>query len=150
MIPLEARIVLDTYVLVKILQGKVVGTAINARYQLKQRTTTPFISVVTVGELRAFSRSASWGADKRSRLDELLAEFVEVDISSPEIINAYADISTLLRSRGKTVGDNDRWIAATARVLQATVLTNDRDFTPLHPDHVSVELVDEATLIADA
>ncbi|MEO7962928.1 MAG: type II toxin-antitoxin system VapC family toxin [Gemmatimonadaceae bacterium] len=149
MIPLDARIVLDTYVLVKILQGKALGTAINERYQLQQRPTTPLISVVTVGELRAFSRSAQWGADKKSRLDALLAEFVQVDISSPDVINAYADLSTFLKSRGRAVGDNDRWIAATARVLQATVLTNDGDFSPLHPDQVSVELVDEAALLAD-
>ncbi len=57
------------------------------------------------------------------------------------MLNAFADVSTYLKERGKTVGDNDRWIAATAKVLQATVLTSDRDFEPLHPEMVSCEVV---------
>jgi len=136
----DARIVLDTSVLVKLLQGKEAGAAIESRYELGRRNSTPFISIVTVGELRAFSRSRKWGAEKLARLDDLLAELVIVDINSQDVLNAFADVSTYLRERGKTVGDNDRWIAATAKVLQATVLTTDRDFEPLHPEMVSCEV----------
>jgi len=137
----DARIVLDTSVLVKLLQGKEAGTAIESRYELGRRSSTPFISIVTVGELRAFSRGRKWGADKLARLGDLLAELVIVDINSQDVLNAFADVSTYLKERGKTVGDNDRWIAATAKVLQATVLTTDRDFEPLHPEMVSCEVV---------
>lgn len=140
MIAPDARIVLDTSVLVKLLQGKEAGAAIENRYELGRRTSTPFISIVTVGELRAFSRSRNWGAEKRARLDDLLAELVIVDINSEDVLDAFADVSTYLKERGKTVGDNDRWIAATAKVLQATVLTTDGDFAWLHPEVVSCEI----------
>lgn len=140
MIAPDARIVLDTSVLVKLLQGKEAGARIASEYELGRRGSTPFISVVTVGELRAFSRSAKWGAEKRARLDDLLAELVIVDINSQDVLDAFADVSTYLRERGKTVGDNDRWIAATAKVLQATVLTTDRDFEGLNPELVSCEI----------
>lgn len=140
MIAPDARIVLDTSVLVKILQGKEDGTRIESTYELGRRTSTPYISVVTVGELRAFSRSAKWGAEKRARLDDLLAELVIVDINSRDVLDAFADVSTFLKERGRTIGDNDRWIAATAKVLQATVLTTDRHFERLHPEMVSCEI----------
>ncbi len=38
--------------------------------------------------------------------------------------------------------DNDLWIAATAKVARATLLTTDKDFTHLSPNHCRVVLID--------
>ncbi len=144
----DARLVLDTSVVVKLLQGKEIGSAIASRYGLKQRSMVPLISVVTVGELRSFSRSLGWGRDRRERLNELVANLVVVDINSDDVLEAYADISTFTKSNGLAIGDNDRWIAATAKVLDAVVLTLDKDFAPLHPSLVSCEIVDQQALLS--
>lgn len=147
MILADARLVLDTSVVVKLLQGKEIGSAIEARYGLTQRSMVPLISVVTVGELRSFSRSLGWGRDRRERLNELVANLVVVDINSDDVLEAYADISTFAKRNGFAIGENDRWIAATAKVLDAIVLTTDRDFAPLHPSLVACEIVDQQTLL---
>ena len=44
-----------------------------------------------------------------------------------------AEIDAYLKKNGKTVGNNDVWIAATARAAGALLLTTDRDFEPLDP-----------------
>lgn len=147
-IPPDARLVLDTWVLVRLLRGQASGRVLVDRYELFARPVTPFISIVTHGELYAFARGRAWGGEKRDRLDALLAQLVTVDVNSRDVLDAFADVSTYLRERGRTVGDNDRWIAATARVLDAVVLTGDRDFAPLDPDMVRCEVIDERTLLA--
>jgi len=42
------------------------------------------------------------------------------------------------------MSDNDIWIAATASVLQATLLTTDKDFIPLNQVFLDVSLIDAA------
>jgi len=74
---------------------------------------------------------------------------VVVDISSQDVLAAFADISTFLKERGRSIGDNDRWIAATARVLQATVLAVDRHFSVLSPEMVASEVIVEGDLMTD-
>jgi tRNA(fMet)-specific endonuclease VapC len=147
MIPLDRPVVLDTWVLVHLTRGKEVGKAIEQRYRLGARAITPLISVVTVGEMYAFARRADWGDRRKALLDDLLRNFVIVDINRPDVLRAYADISTWLRSRGRAMGHNDRWIAATALVLDATVLTGDTDFDALHPELVTRERIDERAVL---
>ena len=40
--------------------------------------------------------------------------------------------------------DADRWIAATAKAADATLLTTDKDFDPLHPRYVERIWIDPA------
>lgn len=147
MIPADRPVVLDTWVLVHLCRDKDLGRAIERRYGLRGRAMTPVISIVTVGEMYAFARRADWGDRRREQLDDILSQLVVVDISLRPVLDAYADISTLLRSRGRKAGHNDRWIAATARVLDAVVLTGDRDFEPLHPEIITCEWIDERLLL---
>lgn len=65
------------------------------------------------------------------RLRELLREFVSVGISSQPVLDRYAEIRTFLTRSGRTVSDNDVWMAACASATTATLLTTDRDFDPL-------------------
>ncbi|MBX3442213.1 MAG: PIN domain-containing protein [Planctomyces sp.] len=46
---------------------------------------------------------------------------------------------------GLNIGENDVWIAATARVTGAALLTCDADFTRLPPDLIRVEFVATAS-----
>ena len=150
MIALDRQIVLDTWVLVHLCRDKAIGRAVSRRYQLGQRAATPVISIVTVGEMYSFARRADWGDRKVAMLDELLRNLVVVDISVPSVLSGYADISTWLHRHGRKVGHNDRWIAATAKALNATVLTGDADFDPLHPEIITVERIDQTAIAREA
>jgi tRNA(fMet)-specific endonuclease VapC len=149
-IPLDRLILLDTWVLVHLCRDGTVGRAIRRKYQLRERPTTPVISIVTVGEIYAFARRADWAEKKRAVLSELLANLVVMDIRLEPILQGYAEISTWLHEHGRSMGHNDRWIAATARFLDATILTGDRDFDPLHPEFITRELVDPKTIGAES
>jgi len=48
------------------------------------------------------------------------------------------------------MGDNDIWIAATASVLKATLLTTDRDFDHLDGVFLRVFYIDQKLTAADA
>jgi predicted nucleic acid-binding protein len=74
-------------------------------------------------------------------LEDLLRDLVLVDISD-EILELYAQIDVYLRQHGKSVQQNDIWIAATTVSLRAHLLTTDKDFDPLYPDPLDRTWID--------
>ena len=146
MIPADALVLLDTSVLVHLARGKQAAEIIDSSYALRGRKERPLISVVTQGEMMAFARNHGWGDDKVGRLRVLLKELVTIDINSPDIIDRYAVLSDFCLRNGLSVGDNDRWIAATAAVTDSWLLTADKDFHPLFPGRFKHEYVDPESL----
>lgn len=88
------------------------------------------ISAVTLAEVE-------WGFLK----GKLPAAFVEMERRrlrtfgvlpiDPEVAIVWGELREELRRAGRTCGDNDIWIAATARRREATVVTADYDFLAL-------------------
>ncbi len=134
---------LDTNIVVQYLRGSVVAQEVEGRLQLRHRTERPLLSVVSVGELRALAKKLGWGERKQTRLMELIRELVVVDINNKQVLEAYAELSHWTETRGRKMGQqNDLWIAATAKATGATLVTTDKDFDPLHPDHIKRIWVD--------
>lgn len=86
------------------------------------------ISVITWGEL-------FYGAEKsqqRKKVLRLLQEFTSLVpvLPMPETAGkAYGAIRALLEAGGKTIGNNDLWIAAHAKAEGLTIVTNnEREF----------------------
>ena len=50
----------------------------------------------------------------------------------------YAIIKATLLNKGKPIPENDIWIAATANILNATLITTDNDFDHLQPDFINL------------
>ena len=84
-----------------------------------------------------------------------------VDINDEKIIQRYAEIDaySLNRDRmrplpagqtARVMGKNDLWIAATASVLNAKLLTTDHDFDHLDSVFLTVVYVDQKLTAADA
>lgn len=69
-----------------------------------------------------------WGEERRRTLDELLAEFVSVDAGHPSVVEAYAELYARARAKGQPQGENDLWIAASAKATGAALITADHDF----------------------
>lgn len=129
--PLPDRFLLDTNILLHLMWGSPLAQAADSRFGLRTSLTRPLISVVTVGECRAFGRKRNWGLKKLERLDEMLRQFVIVDINTEPVLNSYAEIDAYCQQHGKKPGKNDLWIAATSTVTRARLLTSDKDFQPL-------------------
>ncbi|MBK8119442.1 MAG: type II toxin-antitoxin system VapC family toxin [Sulfuritalea sp.] len=140
---------LDTGILLHWIRASKAAEAIDAQFHLRESSFRPLICVVSLGEIEAFARNRNWGQGKRDTLKNLKKELVTVDISDARVIDAYADISSLARTKGWSIfqGKNDLWIAAAARVTSATLITtNNRDFRPLRDDaQLDAVLVDPHT-----
>ncbi len=134
-------LLLDTNILIHLVRENRTGKAIDFRFQLRNRPEKPLLSIVTVGEGLALSKRLSWGAAKIAALEELFEDCVIVKISD-EILELYAQIDTYLIRAGKAVEQNDVWIAATAIVAGAHLLTTDKDFDPLYPDYLDRTWID--------
>lgn len=132
MTPATDLVLLDTSLLIHLLRATDLGARAEREHALRARNERPLISIVTVGECLAFASKRDWGAAKVTKLRELLAQLVIVDIHSNEILDQYATLDAFCESRGRTLGKNDLWIAATAVATDALLLTSDKDFDPLH------------------
>lgn len=134
---------LDTSIIVHYIRGNEVAERAERKLHLRYRTERPLVSVVSVGELRALTRKLGWGDAKRNKLLEFLRELVVVDLNSGSILDAYAELADWTESRGQRMGQqNDLWIAATAKALNAHLVTTDKDFDALHPDHLERTWID--------
>jgi len=147
-IPLSDPVVLDSNVLVHLIRANAVGQRIAADHQLLQRPDKPFISIVTVGELKALALKLGWGAAKQQKLSELVGELVVVNVNQGDILDRYAQIdhfSEKLVKPARRMGKNDAWIAATAAALDAHLITTDSDFDHLNPAFIKLVKVDPLT-----
>jgi len=138
-------LVLDTSVVVDVARNNRSGQAILENYSLKNRADRPLISVITTGEILGIAKSQSWTPDRTKALHELLAEFVKLELTS-EVVEAYSDLVAYCRQQKHTMGQqNDMWIAATAKVTGAILLTGDAGFNWLNPEFIRVEYIPRAS-----
>lgn len=122
---------LDTNVLVHYVRGGALQQQIEQTHQLFVTPEVPLLSYVTDAELRSLAIQFGWGPTKRTQLGYLLATFRRVRIEEPGILEAYAEIDSYSVGHGFELGKNDVWIAATAHVTGAVLLTTDKDFDHL-------------------
>ena len=131
---------LDTNILLHILRKSPLKEILEHDYDFESEENNIFISVVTVGELYAIAIRNSWGEHRIKILKKIIKEYIIADIHSEDVLESYAQIDAF--SQGKLPGKplvlsarnmskNDLWIAATASVLNATLITTDTDFDHL-------------------
>ena len=122
---MAARYMLDTNICIYIQRQK--PEKVLARFQ-KLKPGDAAISVITWGEL-------VFGAEKskqRKKVLQLLGEFKSFIpvLPIPESTgNTYGAIRALLAFKGTPIGNNDLWIAAHAKAVAVTLVTNnEREF----------------------
>ena len=130
---------LDTNILVHFVRDSAVWRRIQTKYSLLTRDPSPVISVVSIGELKSLANRHKWGTRRLRQVDYILSHLKAITIDDEPIFDAYADIETHTRRNGRPMGKNDLWIAATAQVYDATILTTDHDFDHLAPAFVQVD-----------
>jgi predicted nucleic acid-binding protein len=150
---MTGKFVLDTGIVLGYATASVYAAHVEKKFNLFSPTTIPLISVVSKGEIYSLAIQRRWGTNKLTILDELLRKLPVVDINAVEIVRRYAEIDAYSLSRhpskplrkGQTarqMGKNDLWIAATASILQARLLTTDHDFDHLQGIFVEVVFID--------
>ena len=115
-----------------------------------------FTSVVCHGELLSLAEKFGWGKDKRIQLQEVMATMPVIDINNESILEAYAQIDAWTHGKSVTSPDNtpppkpaipmkqnDIWIAATAHVSDAVLLSTDKDFEHLNNVWLKFVYVDQ-------
>lgn len=86
------------------------------------------MSVVTLAELQYGVQVSSKKKSNQAAVDLLVRHVAVMDLTRAAA-GHYAQIRTGLKQRGQLIGSNDLWIAAHARSLGATVVTNNvKDF----------------------
>jgi tRNA(fMet)-specific endonuclease VapC len=123
---------LDTNIVLALMRSNPLGMFIESTYGLRASLSHSLISVVTVGEMLSLGRQFGWGKAKLDALETILGQLVSIDINDSHILDAYGELDHESRNAGRPMGENDVWIAATARVSGATLLTTDLDFDHLH------------------
>jgi len=141
------RYLLDTGLLLGFSRGAQWASNASETLNLSDPEAMVFTSAICHGEMVALAEKNGWGSKKRTRLDQMLSKIPQLGISPDEIKNAYALIDTW--THGKPVAapqdapppkpavpmkQNDLWIAATAHVSGATLISTDENF--LHLDTI--------------
>jgi tRNA(fMet)-specific endonuclease VapC len=141
----------DTNIMLIYLRNQLAKQVIENAYQPFNPQTDRVVSAVTAGELKAISLKNNWGKSKIQRMENFLSEFIVIDINSEQVLNRYAEIDAFSQGRlenkqsnftARNMGKNDLWIAATASVLDATLLTTDNDFNHLHNEFCRIAKID--------
>jgi len=143
--PSPVGYLLDTNVLLELLRGNDLGEALDARFGLRSSLGSSMICVVTVGEMLALAQKFGWGTTKLDKLRRMLDQLVWIDISNPQLLDAYAEIDHFSETKGRKMGKNDIWIAATAQVTGIPLLTTDPDFDHLEGIHLTRIWIDPAS-----
>jgi predicted nucleic acid-binding protein len=81
------------------------------------------LSFMTLAEMRQGALDANWGPRKCDVLEAYLTEFSVFHSDSP-LCSAWAAIRSESISKGRQMSSADAWIAATALVLSAPLVTN--------------------------
>ncbi len=143
------RFLLDTNICLAFVRGHEIYNRIESELSLNRDDTIIMISVVTKAELLSLGKKRGWGNQKLSKLNRLLEKLFIIDINSSDddLIKAYYTIDAFsqgklkerpLNSSAKNMGKNDLWIAATAYVAKAELITMDGDFNHLHREFLNI------------
>lgn len=150
-----ARYILDTGIIVGYLRASGYAALVEKQYAPFTPPNIAAISVVSVGELYSLATQFAWGEEKRKSLRELLRKIPRIDIHDEEIIQRYAEVDSFSQGKNpskplplgltsRNMGKNDLWIAATAAVLNATLITTDQHFEHLNGVFLSVVYIDQS------
>ncbi len=136
---------LDTNILLAWIRWSPLAQYLRAYYQLDTLTLSPIISVVSEAELRVLAGENNWGESKMRNLEKLINYLAPVPIPYKSNVAAYVALDIYSRQHGCKMGKNDLWIAATAMVEGATILTTDKDFDHLPQSMVKHVFVDPSS-----
>ncbi len=133
----------DTNIVIHYLRESDVMRKVEQQFNPFGQGNEIWICVVSLGELKSMAIQAKWGVKRQQQLIRLLEMLNPIDIWAEDILDLYAEIDAFSQNKlpdrplgltARNMGKNDLWIAATASILGAQLITTDADF-----DHLGVE-----------
>jgi len=133
--------VFDTNIVLHYIRRSNVMTTVERDFDPLSPASESWISAVTIGEVRSIAMQNRWGEKRLTQLDTFLSRFLVADVNIATLLHRYAEIDSFSQGNhpsiassfsSRNMGKNDLWIAATASVLEATLLTADSDFDHLN------------------
>jgi len=103
------------------------------------------ISFITAGELLFGATKKKWGAERLADLNRRLRRVVIVPYDF-KLCETYGELKSQMRDKGRTVADNDLWIAACALRHSIPLISNNRGHFEAIPGLI---LISEAPVIAE-
>ncbi|MEY4504524.1 MAG: hypothetical protein RL154_820 [Pseudomonadota bacterium] len=98
-----------------------------------------FASCISVGEMR-YGANNSLQKDKNITLYDSFFETCNILSIDSKVATSYGELRFYLKTIGRSIPENDIWIAATAKVFSLSILTFDKDFS-YFGDKVRVEIL---------
>jgi tRNA(fMet)-specific endonuclease VapC len=141
----------DTNIFLLYLRELPISEFIESKYKPFDSPNESIVSIITIAELKSIALQNNWGNSKLEKMEKFLSKFIILDVGGEDIINRYAEIDAFSQGRlnervsnftARNMGKNDIWIAATASVLDAMLLTTDNDFDHLNEEFLSVAKID--------
>ena len=143
--------VLDTNVILAYFRNNSIRYVIERVFDIYEPGVQVILPAIIIGELRSLAIQNGWQDKKRKELEEFISRFISVYELAIDVVDRYAEIDAFsqgrlpgkkLESSARNMGKNDLWIAATASVLNATLITTDRDFDHLNNQFLNVARFD--------
>ncbi len=149
-----AKYFFDTNILVHYVRGSTLALLIDSQYGPSVPPNYPVVSIVSIGEMYSLAVCRKWGEQRKDTLKKLLRSIPAVDINNSSILAQFAEIDAYRLGKhpekplppgqsARAIGDNDLWIASTASVLKATLLTTDKDFMVFNKVFLDVICLDQ-------
>ena len=145
------KYVLDTSIILVYLRDLKTRVFIDDHYFPFDTTNIPILSVVSLGEIESIAIRNNWGNKRINAVERFYQKCVITDINSKDVIEKYGEIdaysqgklkSKPLELTSRNMGKNDLWIASTAVVTNAKLMTTDKDFSHLDKSFLDLILVD--------
>ena len=117
---------------------------VKTQFTSAQVADYPFICPIVRGEILFGVKQLDIGRKRQSLEDQANNLFSTLECNPiPENTgDFYAEIKIVTKSNGKTLGESDLWIAATALALDAVLVTSDNDFYRIRQLYKSLQVKD--------
>ncbi len=143
------RYLLDTNICLAYIRGHKLYKKVEAELNLMSDDALILISVVTKAELISLGIQNGWENNKIKKLESLLKKLFLININEADknLIQTYARIDAFSQGKlsglsnkytSRNMGKNDLWVAATAYVTQAELITTDMDFDHLDSTFLTI------------
>ncbi|MDP2996598.1 MAG: PIN domain-containing protein [Bryobacterales bacterium] len=116
------KVVVDTDVVSYVFKNHPFGS----RYDPELAGHITLISFMTVAEIERWMLQYRWGNQRVQLLRTFLQRFTVVP-SSPDLCRKWAEVMVAAQAAGRRIESADAWIAATAMLHDAPLLTNNRN-----------------------
>ncbi|MEM1320374.1 MAG: PIN domain-containing protein [Bacteroidota bacterium] len=142
------KFLLDTNIILIYLRDQKTKAFIDEHYNPFGTANIPVISVVSIGEINSLAHRNNWGEKRKKAVEKFYRKCVITDINAKDVLVRYGEIDAFsqgklsakpLGTTARNMGKNDLWIASTASVTNAKLMTTDKDFS--HLDGQFLELV---------